>query len=200
MPRVLALFDLDGTLTSHDTMFDFLRFHFGFRRFFEGVIKLFPSLLAFKVGLMNETQAKEKLLTFFLKNLSQEKLQNMGEEYKARLSRILIPQMASVLNHQIKSGACVAIVTASLDIWVEPWCKEIGALCLASRSKFVNGIFTGRLEGKNCRGEVKVERIRQLVNLEDFDTILAWGDSKSDFPMLRLATKAWYKGKPWNKS
>lgn len=38
--KVIAVFDFDGTITTVDTLFDFIRFYYGFPRFLWGLFAL----------------------------------------------------------------------------------------------------------------------------------------------------------------
>lgn len=45
----------------------------------------------------------------------------------------------------------------------------------------------------NCHGIEKVNRIRNAVDLSNYDDIYAYGDSKGDSGMLDLATRRFYR-------
>jgi phosphatidylglycerophosphatase C len=56
-----------------------------------------------------------------------------------------------------------------------------------------NGVVTGKIDGKNCNGKEKAKRIKQAINLNEYDSIYAYGDSAGDKQMLALATYTYYK-------
>jgi len=74
---------------------------------------------------------------------------------------------------------------------------------LCTEMEVVDGRYTGRLATANCHGEEKVARLKAWLAHDygaatDHQPALhAYGDTKGDWPMLRLAQKAWYRGKPW---
>lgn len=194
--KILALCDLDGTLTRRDTMWDFLLFAVGPFRFFLGGLKAFPFLLWHYIIKRNETQAKEYLLTIFLGNQERKTLEKLAVRYITRLQNLLRTNLWNEIMEIKRRGGRVVIVTASLDLWVEPWCRHNGLELISSRALWSQGRFTGRLDGANCRGREKVRCILETISLEEYDEILAWGDSPSDLPMLQLAHQSWYRGKP----
>jgi phosphatidylglycerophosphatase C len=62
---------------------------------------------------------------------------------------------------------------------------------------------TGRMQTPNCHGQQKVVRLPAWL-AERYDpatlaniTLYAYGDTSGDKPMLRMAQKAWYRGKPF---
>jgi len=65
MSKILALFDFDGTITKNDSLLKFIRFAVGDIKFIQGLIALSPTLIAFKLKLMPNYEAKEKMLSWF---------------------------------------------------------------------------------------------------------------------------------------
>ena len=63
----IAAFDFDGTLTTKDTLMVFLKFVFKKSELARGLLVLAPTLIAFKLKLMSNDKAKEKLFAYFLK-------------------------------------------------------------------------------------------------------------------------------------
>ena len=64
-----------------------------------------------------------------------------------------------------------------------------------------DGHYTGDMATPNCHGEQKVVRLkawlRETFPNEVKPEIHAYGDTPGDFPLLRLAERAWYRGTPW---
>ena len=60
---------------------------------------------------------------------------------------------------------------------------------IGTRSRIVDGRYTGELEGPFCYAEGKVEAITAIAQAEGFDLDRCWAysDSASDLPMLRAA-------------
>ncbi|MCX7648941.1 MAG: HAD-IB family hydrolase [Flavobacteriales bacterium] len=196
--KTLALFDLDGTLTRRDTMFDFLFFATGPFGFIQKMLRVLPALVWYYIFRGQESQAKEILLSAFLKGQSRAEIESLAKRYADRMDQLLRPEVWEVLLQWQRRGAHVVVVTASLDLWTSAWCQRHGLDLISSRGLWEGNVFSGRLNGPNCRGEEKVRRIREKIHLESYDTILAWGDSRADEPMLRLAQQAYFRGKIWN--
>ncbi|HYJ38919.1 MAG TPA: HAD-IB family phosphatase, partial [Chitinophagaceae bacterium] len=92
-----------------------------------------------------------------------------------------------------EKGTEVVIISASPENWLLPWCKQVDASLISTKLESKNGKLTGRIEGKNCRGKEKVKRILASYNLQEYDEVYAYGDTKGDKPMLGLATFAFYQ-------
>ncbi len=197
-PEVVAVFDFDGTLTTHDTMFRFCRFVSGRTRFWVTLMSLLPMLIAFRLGLISNTQAKEAFLTAFLKGKSLEELHNAGRAFGGEIIPSLIrPGGLSAINHHREQGHQLVIVTASMACWVKAWAEDMGILLLASQGAFRGGVFTGQLQGPNCHGPEKVKRLKAWMKQQGTTParIIAYGDSEGDRELLALADEAHFR--PW---
>ena len=60
------------------------------------------------------------------------------------------------------------------------------------RCAFKNRKFYG-IDGENCSGPEKIRRIKEILNLQDFDKIYAFGNSKGDKEMLSIADHKFFK-------
>ena len=69
----VALFDFDGTLTLCDSLLPFLRFAAGRARFATGFAAAAPWILAWKAGLIDNAQAKRRLLGAVLAGAEEER-------------------------------------------------------------------------------------------------------------------------------
>ncbi len=193
----VALFDFDGTLTRRDTLMPYLRFVVGTPAFLAGVARLAPSLLAYTAGLLRNDRAKEAVLTHFLRGRSIGTLREAGEIFARRtLPRMVRPQALGWLSrHRARGDVCV-LVTASLDVYVEPWSKAQGFdAILCSRLETEGNAVTGRLAGGNCYGEAKVRRIKEWLAGRETTEVWAYGDSRGDREMLEFADVAHYRGR-----
>lgn len=192
--KVLALFDFDGTITSRDTLFLFLEHYKGRKVFIKNMLILLPIFLLFKLKVISNWRTKEYVLRKFLRGESFTTFQSKCHVFATRiLPEYIKPSAQARIASYLKEGAHVVVVSASPEYWVLPWCKTMGIDCIASRLEVKNSKLTGNLSGKNCHGHEKVERIKAIINLQNYSYIEAYGDSKGDLPMLQLAHKSYYK-------
>lgn len=186
----IAFFDFDGTLTRNDSLLPFLRSVVGHKKFYRGLIKLTPVLLAYQTGIIRNDVAKQRVLTYFLRGLSRPELETLGEKFAHQCLPGLLSGvgMNKLSWHQSQGHRCL-LVSASLDIWLTPW-SRIQELepPLCSALEYQDDLSTGKLQGYNCYGTEKVRRISQwLETAGKHHTIYAYGDNESDMPMLRQA-------------
>ena len=190
----LALFDFDGTITKDDSLLKFIRFVVGDVRFVFGLVVLSPILVAYKLKLIPNYKAKQKMLSWFFKGMSKEAFFKVANEYSlVHIDKILRPKAMEKISWHKAQGHKVVIVSASIDCWLRPWCEKNGLELIATKLEIKDDIVTGKLLSKNCYGVEKVNRIKEIYNLKDFEYIYSYGDSSGDKQMLELAHEKFYK-------
>jgi HAD superfamily hydrolase (TIGR01490 family) len=85
-------------------------------------------------------------------------------------------------------GDVTVIVSACPRPILEPWCRKHGIDIIATELVIdSNSMITGKISGKNCWGDEKVRRVLSRYDPSDFEEIYAYGDSKGDLAMLKMA-------------
>jgi len=192
--REIAFFDFDGTITKKDTLLEFIKFSKGKIRFYLGFIVNLPHLVAFKLGIISNQSAKEKILRFFLKDMPISVFKQYCEKFsKYVLPKLIRPKALKEIQRLKQNNTLVVIVSASPENWIEEWAQNLQLELIASRLELDGGKVTGKILGKNCHGDEKVSRIREIYDLSQYYIVAAYGDSIGDRPMLELATTAYYK-------
>jgi phosphoserine phosphatase len=92
-------------------------------------------------------------------------------------------------------GDDVVVVSASLDVYLAPWCqaKDLSFICTTLEERA--GRLTGRCLDGDCSGSEKVRRIRERFDLSRYTLLYAYGDTPDDRAMLDLADRKYYRGK-----
>lgn len=192
--KKLALFDFDGTITTKDTLVEFLLFYKGPLRFFWGMFVLSPVLALYVFKLIPNWKGKQICLRYFLGGEKLGDFTARCKEFSERLlPRLIRPQALETINAYKREGTQVAVVTASAENWVQPWCEKQGLICVGTQLEVENNMITGNLCGANCYGPEKVKRIQQQFTLTDFKEIVAYGDSSGDREMFTIAHQHHYK-------
>lgn len=190
----LAVFDFDGTLTYKDSFLSFIRFYKGSLPFYSGMLQMAPWLVAYKLKLYPNWKAKEKVLTHFFSQTTEEEFREKGRRFARELiPAMLRPKAKEALQKHKEAGDRIVVVSASAEPWLEAWCEAEGIELVATVLECREGRITGRLNGKNCYGMEKVERLKQHLPLEDFCEVYVYGDSAGDRELLELATHPNYR-------
>lgn len=199
----VAVFDFDGTLTWYDSLLPFLASVQGAGATARAVVAESPRLGRAALGRASRDEAKEALLTRLLGGVDVEQVSARGEAYAQRLVRRLRPGMRRRLDWHRRLGHQVVIVSASPSLYVEPTGRRLGvdAVLATELEAGSDGRLTGKLLGRNCRGEEKATRLRQWLETSlpaavdhPWPQLWAYGDSSGDREMLALADNAMWVG------
>ena len=194
--RLLAVFDLDGTISRHDTMMPFV-FGWWWRHPWRwwrlpGVL---PTLVAFATGRADRGALKGALLRFTLGGLPRPAVELWARHYVDALIRggLFADAVARVRAHR-DAGDYLVLMSASIDCYVPLIAEALGFdECVCSQVRWhADGRLDGRLAGANCRG---AEKSRQLLAMRERlrpGSVIAYGNSSADLPHLRLADRAVY--------
>ena len=190
----IAFFDFDGTITTKDSLLEIIRFQKGVVAFYTGLFFQLPWLIAFKIKILPNDAAKQKMLTYYFGGMDESAFQSACDLFvEKKVPSLIRPEALVEINRLRDQGFEIVVVTASAGNWVKPWTDSLGIQLISTRLEVNQGKITGRIEGKNCHGEQKVIRIREEYTLSDYQEIYAYGDSSGDKPMLGLATNSFYK-------
>lgn len=191
--KKLALFDFDGTITDRDTFLEFIKFTKGQPAYWFGMLLLSPVLVLYKAGIIPNWKAKQMVMSYFWKGISKEQFSTWGAEFAGRIDAWCRSGAHEKIKWYHENGWRVVMVSASAEYWVKPWAEANKMECIATRLTIANGTITGKIEGQNCYGPEKVNRLKELLNPEEFEEIHAFGDSKGDRELLALAHSAFYR-------
>lgn len=192
--KTLALFDFDGTITDRDSLPDFIVYAVGLPHFLLGMLMLSPMLILYLLKLVRNDIAKEKMLAYFFKGWTSDRLNRVGQNYAlTRIPQIIRPQAQARLQWHQAQEHDIVIVSASTEHWLQAWTQQQGYQLIATKMAVNNGVLTGKFDGHNCYGQEKVRRIQTALDFAHYEHIYAYGDRSGDRPMLALADEAFYK-------
>jgi HAD superfamily hydrolase (TIGR01490 family) len=193
----IAIFDFDGTITTIDTLPDFLIFTFGYMRVIKEVAISFPQLLAYKLHILSNHMVKEYFIARFLKGIEINKFNEMCKIYcKQRLPLILNKVIIERIQWHKDNNDKLLIISASISNWIFPWAEEYGfQSVIATELESKDNRFTGKFCTKNCYGAEKVNRLLKEYPDRDSYVLYIYGDSRGDKELMEIADKSWYKNK-----
>lgn len=110
-----------------------------------------------------------------------------------KLGALLRAEALKKIDWHKRQGHEIAVVSASAQYWVAPFCKMHELKWITTQLEIKNNCISGNLSGENCNGLQKALRIREAYNLSEFEKIYAYGDSSGDKEMLALATEPFFR-------
>lgn len=191
----LALFDFDGTITTRDSLPNFIQYAVGKPTYYLGLVILSPMLISYLSGIIPNHLAKQKMMSWFFKGWEIDRFQEVADRYsREEIDTILRPEAMEKLRWHQHQGDRVIVVSASMENWLRLWCEDKRVDLLATRLEVKNGTLTGKFATANCHGKEKVNRVLEHVDLSGFEKVYAYGDSNGDTEMLALADEGFYRG------
>lgn len=195
MPRDtrLVLFDFDGTLTTKDTLLEFIKFYHGQIKFYLGLVVLSPVLVALLLKIIPNWRAKEIVLAWYFKGVAIDDFNKKCVLFGKKIIPSLLRPKGMTALKKYQADSDVVVVSASPENWVAPWCREHNIDCIATQLEVIDNMLTGKIQGLNCYGPEKVNRIKKKYDPSTYNTIVAYGDSSGDNEMLKLAKEAYFR-------
>ena len=198
----LALFDFDCTITRSDSFVPFLNFALSRRRMLFGRVVLAPLIIGYHLGFVPARRLRTAITFVGFQGLRSKRIHELGTKFAAeRIPRLLCDHAMERISWHKERGDCVAIVSASLNVYLAQWCKQHDVELICSELEERRGLLTGRYRaGGDCSCEEKRRRVLNQYNVTDYQTVYAYGDSHEDGPMLSLADVKFFRWKRTNRT
>lgn len=190
----LALFDFDGTITHTDSFTKFVLYAADKRRIRRSKLLLLPELIAYKTRLTDGKRIRHKTFNLAFENTIEDDIKMKALEFSQNIIPSLIrPQAMDRINWHKERGDEIRVVSASLDLYLEPWCKQHNIALSCNEVEAVSGSITGNFIGHDCSADEKRRRVENAYNLSDYANIYAYGDTFEDKELLKLAHYPFYQ-------
>ncbi|GHA80729.1 HAD family hydrolase [Cognatilysobacter bugurensis] len=191
----LALFDFDHTITTRDTFTDFIHCALSPRRIAFGRALLTPTIVGYRLGVVSSNAIRSQVVRVAFSGDEHARVQEIAHTYaRTALPRVARPDMMRAIERHQEAGDTVAVVSASLDLYLAEWCRMHDVQLLCSSLEARDGRLTGRFAGAQCDFDEKARRVRATFDLGAYKRIHAYGDSPGDRAMLALAHRRVFQG------
>lgn len=190
----LALFDFDGTITHADSFTAFVKSAVPLKRQRWGRLVLAPWIIGYRAGFVSSSAIRQRLVKFGFQGLPQQVIEKRGLVHaKDYLPTVLREEaMERIAWHKAK-GDRVIVVSASLEVYLQPWCEAMNIELLAVKLSAEDGVLTGNYVNGDCCGINKAKRVQEHVELKDYETVYAYGDTTEDNELLALAQRKYFR-------
>ena len=188
----LAVFDLDGTITRHDTLIQYVLGYLKTRpwRVF-GFLLALPAVLRYAIGASDRGALKASVIHWTLGGSRREDIDAWNARFVPTLLErgVFRDALERIARHR-KDGDHLVLMSASPDFYVPAVGRHLGfneVTCTGIR--WDGDQLHGALTTPNCRGEEKVRRFETLRARHPGLRTAAYGNAGSDLPHLRLADR-----------
>ena len=193
----LALFDLDNTLLTGDSDYEWGQFMCD-----QGVVdraayeaqnrKYYEQ---YKAGTLDI----HEFLGFALRPLASHtaaELERWHAQFmRARILPMITPAARTLVRRHLQAGELCAVITATNSFVTAPIAREFGIdHLIATEPERRNGRFTGRVAGTPCFRDGKLVRLDEWLaglgrRLADFEASTCYSDSHNDLALLERMTR-----------
>jgi len=188
LESVILKIDIIKTLTKKDSLNEFLKYSVDTQTYLQNMLRFGPFFILWQLKFMSNSTAKQHLLKIFFKDMDKNEFEKLAKEFSlTKIDSILREDRFKILQEHKQNGDRVIIVSASLQSWLQPWCDKNKIELLCTQIEFIDGKVTGKFSTPNCHGFEKVNRIKEFLDLDIYETIYAYGDSSGDVQMLDIA-------------
>ncbi len=192
LKKKIAAFDVDGTLTFTDSFMLFLRFLTSKWDFIAKLIELTPFFILYILKIKSRDEVKNHILAKFLRGMDKETYQKKCQEFAKIYPKIMRHDALLAIERHKAAGHELALVSASLEDYLNYFAKSLEIKhVLATKMDFENNVLSGKMAGRNCRAQEKLNRIHEYFG--DIEIIAAYGDSRGDKEMIDAAHEKNYR-------
>jgi HAD superfamily hydrolase (TIGR01490 family) len=186
----LAVFDLDGTITRHDTLVGFVLACLRRRPWRLPRLLLVPPLALHYLWHRDRGRFKGALIRATLGGLTAAQLAHCAERFvPPALRDDTFPEALQAIAAHRLQGDRLLLMSASVDLYVPLIARALGFehnVCTRVRWRS-DGRLDGRLASANCRGEEKRRCLQAVIARLAPQRIYAYGNSGADLPHMTLA-------------
>ncbi len=190
----LAIFDLDNTLLNGDS--DHAWGEFLVAQGLADAVEYQQANDLFYQQYQQGCLDIHQYLEFALKPLAEYEKSQLDEWHKLFMQTIIQPMRQakadSLLQKHREQGDFLLIITATNLFVTEPIAQVLGVdAILATTPEFVDGSYTGQVEGVPCFQEGKVSRLNEWLS-QTGHTLTGsyfYSDSHNDLPLLKMVDK-----------
>ena len=193
----LALFDLDNTLLSGDSDYEWGQFLVD-----RGILERAEyeaQNRAYYEQYAAGTLDIHEYLGFALRPLTAHTRTDLARWHadfmQSRVLPMVSPQARSLVRQHLDRGELCAIITATNSFVTAPIAREFGVPHLiATEPECLDGRFTGRVAGTPCFRQGKLRRLDEWLagrgrSLAEFEESSFYSDSHNDLPLLERVTR-----------
>lgn len=187
---MLALFDLDGTLSRHDTLAQYLtgylREH---RRRWTRVPAALPSLARYALARIDRGALKAAWIAAMMGGCTRDEVDAWTARFVPQLiERGLFSQARQALEKHRSAGDYLVLLSASPDLYVPAIGRALGfAETICTEVGWARGHLTGELTSPNRRGAEKARCLAALRERHPQLPVIAYANAASDLAHLALA-------------
>jgi phosphatidylglycerophosphatase C len=189
----LAIFDLDGTITRHDTLAPYALGYVSRKRPWRlpALLLVLPAVLGYAIGLVDRGGLKSAFIRATLGGCRRQDLERWTARFVEHLlARGVFAQALEAIQAHARAGDRLVLLSASTDLYVPAIAQALGfqeVICTGLR--WDGERLRGTLTTPNRRGEEKALCVAALKARHPGAQAAAYGNAQSDLAHLKLVER-----------
>jgi|GEM_PF-1218814 len=188
--KKIVIYDVDYTLISVNSLYHFCLFIFKKKPLRLIILPfLFITGLLWVFKIITTTRLKSYFL-LLVKGITKEELEKLSKLFiEKKIIPKIKPDAVKNIEEYRKKNYLIIIASASYNFYIKYLAEYLKSdYCFATKIIIKDNKVTTRLNGKNCKGKEKINRILELLPKTLIDRIdsVGYSDELSDLPFLDL--------------
>jgi phosphatidylglycerophosphatase C len=187
----IAIFDLDGTITRHDTLFPLVLRWLARRPWrLARLLLVLPAALRFLFD-RDRAALKQSLLRSTMRGTPRTALAEFARQFvRDTITTGSFHDALSTVRRHRDAGHYLVLMSASVDFYVPEFARQLGFdQVICTEVRWNGDRLEGTLTSPNRRGEEKAHCLRALLAARPDPDTYAYGNSASDLPHLKLVRR-----------
>jgi len=184
----IGLFDLDGTITRHDTLFPLVLRWLARRPWqLARLLLVVPAALRFLFD-RDRAALKQSLLRATMRGTPRAALAEFARGFvRDTIATGSFHDALSTVRRHRDAGHHLVLMSASVDFYVPEFARQLEFdQVISTEVRWKDDRLDGTLTSPNRRGEEKAQCLRALLAVRPDADTYAYGNSASDLPHLKL--------------
>jgi phosphatidylglycerophosphatase C len=184
----IAIFDLDGTITRHDTLMPLVLRRLSLRPWrLWRLLRVLPAVLRFAVD-RDRGALKQALLRGTLRGTPRAEMAAFAQVFvRDKIANGCFREALATVRRHRDAGHHMVLMSASVDFYVPEFGRQLGFdQVISTEVRWEGDRLDGSLISANRRGEEKARCLGELFAQRPDPDTFAYGNSASDLPHLRL--------------
>ena len=186
----IAIFDLDGTITHHDTLMPLVMRQLTRRPWrLARLLLVAPAALRFLFD-HDRGALKQSLLRATLRGTPRATIAALAQEFvRDKIARGCFRDALATIRRHRDAGHHLVLMSASVDFYVPEFGRQLDFdQVICTEVRWVDERLDGTLISANRRGEEKARCVRELLAMRPRTESFAYGNSGADLPHLALVS------------
>lgn len=185
--KKLVVFDVDKTLIKKDSLIITAIYNRSLFFILFKLIFLIPFYILWICKILSTNKFKEKFIETFEICEKINKIDKNNNWLENILKKEIRKEALERIKMHKKNGDFIVLCTASPRMIIEPLADFLNVKLICTEMVYSTNKWIPKIKGKNCNGNEKLKRLKDNININKFNLLEVYGDSRGDKEILQAA-------------